>query len=105
MSIFAVGKKAYGFCDRCDFRYKLSRLKEEVINDTRTGILVCPVCWDPDHPQLHLDEANTPEGIGLRNPRPDRGEDESRRLYGFDPVGGSSSQMRLKLGTIKVVIT
>ena len=69
---FASGKHAIAECDRCDGRYLLKVLKKEVIKGRNYDLLVCPECWDPDHPQLHLGEFPVDDPQGLRNPRPDR---------------------------------
>ena len=69
---FASGKRAIAQCDRCDGRYLLKVLKKEVIKGRNYDLLVCPECWDPDHPQLHLGEFPVDDPQGLRNPRPDR---------------------------------
>jgi len=69
---FASGKWAIAQCDRCDGRFKLKELKREVIKGRNYDLLVCPECWDPDHPQLHLGEFPVDDPQGLRNPRPDR---------------------------------
>ena len=53
---FASGKNAIAECDRCDFRYPLKVLRREVIKGKNYELLVCPTCWDPDQPQLHLGE-------------------------------------------------
>ena len=44
---FAVGKYAYGVCDRCGFRVKYLDMRMEW-----TGFKVCPECFEPKHPQL-----------------------------------------------------
>ncbi len=36
-------------CDRCGFKYKASKLKEEW-----TGFMVCKSCFEPRHPQDFL---------------------------------------------------
>ena len=69
---FASGKNAISECDRCDFRFPLKMLRREVIKGKNFDLLVCPSCWDPDHPQLHLGEFPVDDPQGLRNPRPDR---------------------------------
>lgn len=69
---FASGKNAISQCDRCDQRFKLSILKREVIKGRNYDLLVCPECWDPDQPQLHLGEFPVDDPQGLRDPRPDR---------------------------------
>lgn len=68
---FASGKNAISECDRCGFRYKLTRLRKEVIKTKTYNLLVCPTCWDPDQPQLQLGMYPVDDPQGLRNPRPD----------------------------------
>jgi hypothetical protein len=69
---FASGKWAIAQCDRCDQRFKLKQLKREIIKTKNYDLLVCPECWDPDHPQLKLGMFPVDDPQGLRNPRPDR---------------------------------
>lgn len=69
---FASGKYAIAECDRCAQRFKLSVLKTEIIKTKNYNLLVCPECWDPDHPQLQLGMYPVDDPQGLRNPRPDR---------------------------------
>jgi hypothetical protein len=68
---FASGKNAIAQCDRCDFRFKLTQLRKEVIKTKTYNLLVCPACWDPDQPQLQLGMYPVDDPQGLRNPRPD----------------------------------
>ena len=70
MGSFAKGNKAFGFCDRCGFRYKLRELKTETVNLASTNLLVCPECWDPDQPQNMLGRLRVDDPQALRNPRP-----------------------------------
>lgn len=112
---FASGKNAIAQCDRCDQRFKLKVLRREVIKTKNYDLLVCPECWDPDHPQLQLGMYPVDDPQGLRNPRPDRSyitsgtsglqvttgsgplgtgsvEGGSRIIqWGWNPVGGSRS--------------
>jgi hypothetical protein len=69
---FAAGKWAIAECDRCGQRFKLSQLKTEIIKTKKYDLLVCPECWDPDHPQLQLGMWPVDDPQALRNPRPDR---------------------------------
>lgn len=69
---FASGNRAIAQCDRCDQRFKLRVLKREIIKGKNYDLLVCPECWDPDQPQLHLGETPVEDPQALRNPRPDR---------------------------------
>jgi hypothetical protein len=70
-SKFAFGKRAFGFCDYCGFRYPLKTLKSLTIKTKSTNILVCPTCWTPDQPQLQLGMYPVNDPQALRNPRPD----------------------------------
>ena len=100
---FASGKNAISECDRCGQRYKLKVLRTEIIKTKNYNLLVCPACWDPDHPQLQLGMYPVDDPQAIRNPRPDRsyvvsGLDTlgypaggSRDIqWGWNPVGGSS---------------
>ena len=69
---FASGKYAIAECDRCGQRFKLKALRKEIIKTKVYDLLVCPECWDPDHPQLQLGMFPVDDPQGLRNPRPDR---------------------------------
>jgi len=69
---FASGKFAIAECDRCAQRFKLKVLKTEIIKTKQYNLLVCPACWDPDHPQLQLGMWPVDDPQALRNPRPDR---------------------------------
>ena len=51
-------------CDRCGFKYKLDELKKEW-----TGLMTCPDCWDPKHPQLSV--RGVKERGGVKNARPE----------------------------------
>tara|TARA_R110000824_G_scaffold66833_1_gene173202 strand:- start:3098 stop:3850 length:753 start_codon:yes stop_codon:yes gene_type:complete len=78
MSTFAVGRKAFGFCDRCGFRYPLKELKKESLNLSEVDLKVCPSCWDPDHPQNQIGRVKTSDPQALEGPRPDTGLIASR---------------------------
>jgi len=101
---YASGKNAIAECDRCGERYKLKELKKLVIKTKTVNILVCPECWDPDQPQLHLGMYPVNDPQAIRDPRPDTsyyasglGADgsvsEGSRIFqwGWNPVGGASS--------------
>jgi len=88
MTAYATGSKAFGFCDRCSFRYPLRELKQEVVNLNTTNLLFCPECWDPDQPQNLIGRLNVDDPQALMNPRPPTGLSKSRSLSGFDPVRG-----------------
>ncbi len=125
---FAAGKKAIAECDRCGQRFKLQILKSEIIKTKKYEILVCPSCWDPDHPQLQLGMYPVDDPQALRNPRPDRSYVISGLLadgesgggsrifqWGWYPVGGSRENddsltpnnlvLAVELGTVTVSVT
>lgn len=97
---FASGKKAIAECDRCGFRYKLKELKSLIIKTKNVNILVCPTCFEEDHPQLHLGMYPVDDPQALRNPRRDNSyyqsglnnndyPSEGSRIiqWGWNPVG------------------
>ena len=100
---FASGKNAISECDRCGQRFKLKVLRTEIIKTKNYNLLVCPACWDPDHPQLQLGMYPVDDPQALRNPRPDRsyvasglddlgypGQGSRDIQWGWNPVGGAS---------------
>lgn len=78
---FASGKYAWGMCDICGIRSKLVDLKGTTVRGKSTGLLSCPTCWDPDHPQNFLYQYVTNDPQALRRPRPDTGQAASATLY------------------------
>jgi hypothetical protein len=101
---FASGKKAIAECDRCGQQYLLKQLKTEVVKQRKYELLVCPECWDPDHPQLMLGMYPVEDPQGLRNPRRDTtyitsgvnvngnlSGGSSNIQWGWNPVGGARS--------------
>lgn len=100
---FASGKNSIAECDRCGQRYKLKQLKKEIIKLKEYNLLVCPECWDPDHPQLQLGMFPVDDPQAVRNPRHDQTyvtsgtnadgfpSGGSRDIqWGWQPIGGSS---------------
>jgi hypothetical protein len=101
---FANGRKSYGFCDLCGFRFDLKRLKNLVVKTKQTEIKACPQCWTPDQPQLQLGMYPIADPQAIRNPRPDTntwyqsgvnalGNISEGMLviqWGWNPVGGAS---------------
>jgi hypothetical protein len=125
---FASGKNAIAECDRCGQRFKLKVLKTEIIKTKEYNLMVCPPCWDPDHPQLQLGMYPVDDPQALRNPRPDRSYVLSGLLadgelgggsrifqWGWYPVGGASGfdteltpnnlVLAIELGTVTVTTT
>ena len=125
---FAIGKKAIAQCDRCGFRYKLKQLRTLTIKTKNVNILVCPTCWEPDHPQLQLGMYPVNDPQALRNPRRDTtyqvsgtlangnlGEGSRIIEWGWNPVGGSTNpdqlltpnslRLTLYVGSVTVAVT
>lgn len=105
---FAFGRKAFGFCDRCNQRTALHKLKDQIIKGRPTNLLVCRPCLDQDHPQLRLGQYPVEDPQALRNPREDTSylvggnnaagfpTDGSRVLeWGWRPVGGPMTGLGL----------
>jgi hypothetical protein len=99
---YASGKNSIAECDRCGEYYKLNILKKLVIKTKQVSILVCPECWDPDHPQLQLGMYPVNDPQAVREPRQDTSyavsglgvsgypSDGSRQFqWGWAPVGGA----------------
>ena len=107
------GKRAFGFCDRTGFRYKLTDLVPQIEDQRWTGLLVGRDVVDVDQPQLQLGKVKTNDNESLRNPRPDTALTESRKLFAFNPVGGGITNLGSQtvgldiegnVGEVKVVI-
>ena len=86
---FASGKNSIAMCDRCGFQFKLTALKKEVQKTKIYNLLVCPACWDPDQPQLHLGMYPVDDPQAVRNPRRDTTYITSGPNSLGDPSGGS----------------
>ncbi len=100
---YTNGRWAFGFCDRCGFRYDLNGLKYEVEDKRRNGLRVCDQCLDVDHPQNWLGDIFFSDPEALFDPRPDIVEDESRKLFAFKPVGHpTTSLISTKIGMVTI---
>lgn len=95
---FSSAKHSIAECDRCGWRFKLKQLKTLVIKTKNVNIMVCPECWEKDHPQLQLGMYPVDDPQAVRNPRPDTsyyapgnaGGGGSRVLqWGWNPLGGA----------------
>ena len=103
MSSFTKGKYAFGYCDLTGFRYPLKDLVPEIVNQRPTGFLVGRDVVDPDQPQLQLGRLKVDDPKALRNPRPDRGLDQSRILASFTPVGQVGVDCSGHVGVVTVI--
>lgn len=81
MSQFATGKHSVAECDRCGRKIKYLDLKEEIVNEKKSGLLVCDECFDKDHPQLQLGRLKVFDPQALKNPRPSKDDDGSVAPY------------------------
>lgn len=83
---WATGKRAFGFCAYCQFRWPLKQLKRETVKLRVIEMLVCPDCWSPDHPQLLVGMWPVSDAQALRKPSPMIDQPQSRGLFAWNPV-------------------
>jgi len=98
----ASNKYAFGFCDRTGFRYPLNDLVDEYKNGVKTGLRVGRDVSDGDHPQNFLGRVRIFDPQSLSHARPDRSLEESRQLFGFDPVWNAAQFMTASVGRVSV---
>jgi len=103
-STYASAKWAWGLCDRCGFRRKLSTLKADIVDLRPTGLRVCAECWDLDNPQLQLGTIIVDDPQSLFDPRPDLDRQTSTSYFGWAPVGNPLTNIQCELGTVTVLI-
>lgn len=86
---FATGRIAWGMCDRCGQRQQLRSLRDQVVDQKATGLMVCKECLDVDHPQLRLGKTPVFDPQALRNPRPDKRTDvvPNKIFVGYTSAG------------------
>lgn len=101
---YAKGKRAFGYCDKTGFRYPLNELVWEYKDGKRTGMRVGKDVVDPDHPQNFLGRVKVVDPQSLRDPRPDTSLEESRRLFGWNPVGNELIYLEGAVGTVTISI-
>lgn len=77
---FPSDSHAFGFCDRCYFRYQLESLREEVVNGRRTGLRVCRVCFDQETLQNVKKVISFDHNSALVGAVPDQALESSREL-------------------------
>lgn len=83
---WATGKRAFGFCAYCSFRWPLKQLKTETVKLRIKPTLVCPDCWSPDQPLLMLGMFPVSDAQALRKPAPMIDAPQSRGLFAWNPV-------------------
>ena len=92
---FTTNKNAIADCDVCGFQFKLRTLKSLFVRETKTNILACNECWNPDQPQNLQGMYPVSDPQAVRNPRPDQSFNDnnitgSRDIqWGYNPVGGA----------------
>ena len=90
---YTSNKNALADCDVCGFQYKLKTLKSLFVRKTKTNILACTECWNPDQPQNMQGMYPVEDPQAVRDPRPDKsfteaGPYSSRDIqWGWNPVG------------------
>jgi hypothetical protein len=93
---YTTNKNAIADCDVCGFQFKLKKLKSLFVRKTKTNILACPECWNPDQPQNMQGMYPVEDPQAVRDPRPDQsfgeaGPYSSRDIqWGWNPVGFSN---------------
>lgn len=103
---FASEKKAFGFCDRCAFRYPLKKLRTYVVLGKIINQRVCPTCWEQDHQQNWVGvigsrkAADDPQA--LRNPRPDTNLNDSRGLFAWNPTASQQADFTLNSVFVRI---
>jgi len=102
---YAAGKYAFGFCDKTGFRYPLKDLVPEFKDGVKTGFLVGRDVVDPDQPQNFLGRVKIFDPQSLRNPRPDTSQEESRNLFGWNPVWNDAQYMLGQVGSVNISIS
>jgi len=98
----ASNRYAFGFCDRTGFRYPLNDLVDEYKNGVKTGLRVGRDVADDDHPQNFLGRVRIFDPQNLTSARPDRSLQESRQLFGFDPVWNPAQYITASVGKVTV---
>lgn len=102
MADFATGKHAYGFCERCGFRYPYGELKAEAYKGVPKHNRVCPDCWDEDHPQNFVGTFVVDDPQALRRPAPDVGLAE---INAFPTIYVQAYGMWMQIQVGEVVVT
>jgi len=92
-----------GICDRCNFRYKMSELRSEVVRGADQNNRICPHCYDHDHPQNFVGQRSVSDKMTVEDARPDRGD--YRKLFSWSPVGGNMPRIGISTGRLRVTIT
>lgn len=111
MGVFASGKYALAICDRCGQQYDFSQLRKEW-----NGLMTCPECWEPKHPQLDPKNNRSGDAQALPWARPARQEPMTVNVgapgdsaFTSDGMMPSQQTERLllqpRLGTVTIVIS
>lgn len=99
---FATGRKALGLCDRCGQQRLLHELADQIIDQKKSGLLVCNECNDIDQPQLQLGKRPVFDPQALRNPRPDSRADiyAVPQFTGFTATGAPLFTLTIALAGV-----
>jgi hypothetical protein len=107
---FAAAKYAYGLCDICGQRYRLTDLRKNW-----KGFMVCSADYEPKEPQLFPIRVKG-DAIAVQDPRPDRIEPLIVNVGGVNDTLFTSNGMQpapvakalvaaAKVGTVTVSIS
>lgn len=101
MTNFAVGREAYGFCERCAFRWPIGELKAETYKGQDKHNRVCPECWDEENPQVFVGDYQFDDPQSLRRPAPDLNLDSVNSFVALN-VGVYGQWIGADVGTVEV---
>ena len=103
----AVGKHAFGICDRTGFRYPVKELVFEFSNGKRTGLRVGKDVADKDHPQNFVGRVKTDDPQSIKDARPDRIEPLELQVgvARFDDFEAKINPIFALVGTVSVTIS
>ena len=100
----AVGKYAFGICDRTGFRYPIKELVFEFNNGKRTGLRVGIDVADKVHPQNFVGRIKTDDPQSLKDARPDRIEPFVLQVgvARFDDFDAKIDPIFAQVGTVSI---
>jgi hypothetical protein len=96
--MFSSGKNSHFECERCGFVYDYNEQKSEFWRGKPKHNKVCPDCYDPDHPQLFIDQVRPVDAMALKNPRPLTGDYTS--MFSWSPI--ANFEISVRVGYLRV---
>jgi hypothetical protein len=95
---YTSNKNAIADCDVCGFQFKLKKLKSLFVRKTKTNILACPECWNPDQPQNMQGMYPVEDPQAVRDPRPDQSFNNNNLIVLGYTMGVGPSRFANPLG-------